>query len=989
MHCTQKFLSTIFLTFEISFSLSTHNSCPFEQSIVYNSPIKANWSSVKNAPNEVIISQPECLTYDHKIITRICINGLWHPPNPPLCHQNNSIIFHKNAPLYNCPKNCRSVNLFKCFCKSTTCDNLAVVGTLQEKKTVELLVGDEVCQLGQVVPGIPSFMNGTVWQFGVIQTGCKICEKRAINSFETRLVLTFEEKNTSLYLLVYHPEGVKKSKEGKYVIFCLTNSGKYEVKERAKISQVYENFDLSLLVYKVKLGKFLGEYRCKGYTPSLSVLNSNKVIAFRKKEGNEYSLRFTTLVTSDLNKFISKTLQKLKTNLGSEIRLMEIFNYNSHSNFLDVLVHVTTTQKREIEPEFRDLWQKICNTSVDVKFFRNCEFCLSEKKINLTWPLTKRNNAIVPEEFCLLEDSIPLTRRCNGDFLYGAVWEKTPVQKCAKTEPESPTTKKLKEFAKNSSSVQNLWNIVKNATLGVLDIYYLDLILKKIRQNSVLAFNIVDKLMATDRHILQKSQHILNLTDATLELVDEILASESFNPLEVQLYRKNNLLVHISNPFLTNISGILLYNNRQVVNFQRGVNFTAMEERDLDLGVHLPEQLLEQIRNETQNVSEVFVIIMVFFNDSLFLDDDFYHSDSFVISVTIPGHGAYLQTPITIAFRPKITPELPPCCGFWDIGKSSNWKKGQWSEIGGQFSGKLKDLQVCSYSHLTHFALLLMSDKTHLDEDDVIIANEDYNDYILEIITIIGCSLSLFGIFNVFLTAMCYKQWYHKTGTKILLNLCLAILLESICIQLSEIKPLKTHQNLCKIIGMILHYVVLSKFTWMLIYALLQYYRFVKVIGVIPQKLVLKSLILGWGVPLVLVFLVGLTNDQSYVSESFELCYPRGLLLCFGVLLPICVIVVANISIFCVIMYNVSNTVAGNRKLLKPRLYLALLLFSVLGIPWVFGFVAELLNGSVLKIVLFYVFCVTATLQGFVLFLFYVVLNRETRYFWVTKLIKK
>ncbi|XP_044259244.1 adhesion G-protein coupled receptor G6-like [Tribolium madens] len=960
--CKQNLLSTIFL----SFSLAMHNSCPFEQSIVTNSPIKVNWTSEKNAMNEIIISQPPCLR-DHKLITRICINGFWHPQIPPLCQKTTDTL-NSTKSMFSCPKNCAKSQM-KCFCKSDTCQNLATVANLHERKIVEGLVGEEVCQLGQIAPGIPSYMNGTIWQFGRVKTGCKICEKKA-TKFLTRLVLTFETKNTSLYLLVYHQEGVKKYKEDKHAIFCFTNSGKYQVQERTKISKIYEN-NPSLLVFKIKLRKLVGEYWCLGFTPNHTILNSNKIIAWRKKPGNEYSLRFTLHNPPKLNKIID---EKLKI-LNSEIRLMEIYNSDNHS--LDILVHISTNQKREIEPEFRDLATKIHNTSLNVTFFRNCEFCL--------FPLTKRNTAVA--EFCLLRDSTPKTRRCNGDFLLGAVWGDPPRGEC--TEPDSPTTRKLRDLAQTPEIPgENLWEFIRNASLGVLDIYYLDLILEKI--HGFLAFNIVDKLMGSDRGVLQKSQHVLNSTDVTLELLEEILTSARFDPHSVQIFRQKNLLVHVANPFLTNISGFLMGKNHEIRGLRRGEDFTHFGDSDLDLGVHIPEQILDQIHNETNNVSDVFVIIVVFFHDNLFLEDDFYQSDSFVISVTIPGHGAYLKTPISIAFSPKVATE-GTFCGFWDLGTSGNWKKGEWSQLGGEFSGNLGNLQICSYLHLTHFALLLMSDKSNYDEDNVIISDDDHNDLILEIITIFGCSLSLFGILGVFLTAICHTQWCQKTGTKILLNLCLAILLESICIQLSEINPLKTQPNLCKIIGMTLHYVVLSKFTWMLIYAFLQYYRFVKVIGVIPQNLILKSVIVGWGVPLVLVFLVGLTTDQSYVSKSYELCYPRGLLLYFGVLVPICAIIVANIAIFCVIMYNISHTVGGNRKLFKPRLYLALLLFSVLGIPWVFGLVAEVLSPSILKIVLFYVFCVTATLQGFVLFLFYVVLNRETRHFWLRKfgMIKK
>lgn len=931
-------------------------------------------------------------------------------------------FFQKNEPKYNCPKNCLSINFqYKCYCKRTTCQNLAKIRNLYEKKIVEKLVGQNLCQLDKIYPNQPSYLNRTVWQTGLVETDCKICEERAINASRTKLDLVFVEEKKSLYLLVYAPEGIKMPEKEKYSIYCFTNSAKKQLKEKLKIEQVFANFDnfisssSSFLVYKIEVKKYLGEYWCEAFSSENSIVSSNKVLAYTKKKGNEYALRF---VIKDICKFYScdlfkiinglldKKLKDIFESLDSEIRIMEIFNFDIYRDFLDVLVHVSTGKNANVETEYKRCHSFLrASQTIELKFFKNSEYCLPEEtwlnNSKLTWPLTKHNEVAVSDQFCLLEDGTPITRQCQGNFLYGADWENVS-NSCVKTEPTSDVTMKLREMAKRVSKIpiQDLLNVINNVNLDVLDIYYLDVILDKIRQNSSLALSVVDKLITTDRATLEKSQKMLNLTDTTLELTEEILSNSTFDPESVYCLQKNNLVVHVANPFLTNISGFLLYTQNsskfQVVDIKRGETINKNRNVDLQLALQVPEKLLDQILNETEgNISSVFIISVVFYNDSLFVNDDNFHSDSFVISVTIPGHGAYLQTPISIAFKSNSASESNSC-GFWDHGKKTNLKKGQWSDVGSRFVGRLNgsDLMLCSYMHLTHFALLLMSDKKNfIDEVDIVTSgSEDNNEYILNVLTIIGCSFSIFGIIGVFLTALFYREWRRKTGTKILINLCIAILLEIICIQLSEIEYFNKSEHLCKIIGMVLHYVVLSKFCWMLIYAFLQYYRFVKVIGAIPTNLILKSVIFGWGVPLAFVFVIGLSTTQSYVSKTYELCYPRGLLFYLTVVMPICLIIFANITIFVIIMDNITHTVSTNtenKKMFKPRLYLALLLFSTLGMPWIFGLVAELLNDSFLKMTLYYIFCITATLQGFILSLFYVVLNKETRNFWMRYILRK
>jgi hypothetical protein len=1103
-----------------------------EESVVLGVKAKAKWIS-EGLRNQLVISQPPCLDNSNKLITRICLDGLWHPSTTPRCeaisqsdescpdnyreieeycvqvteprqwqpnyyfHREPQKIhfgnesegrfwlpvrrvvsygpfeytrvgedygktfpvnianytefysgdclvfdaktemvqvdsctslnrfvqyFDKKFLLYDCPKNCLRAGFdsYKCYCRSKDCEDLARFKTAAEKKTLQMLVGNDWCRVGKDPLGIMSgqgldlYLNRTHLQYGNFRTNCRICQRSALDVKEAHMVLTFEEKNTKLFLLIYVSANIKQYK-GKYMIYCFTNSAQNRLKQTLKIERVFEDgttLPYSLSVYRVNMKKYMGEYWCEAFSSTMSLLKSNKIIAYRKKRGNEYALRllirdvckkFTCDLSELLDDFIDEKLKLLFKPFNSEIRLMEIFTFDTYQDYLDVLFHVSTGRNLNVTNEYYRCLARLKSVkSVEVVYFKSSEFCLPEKtwydSCKLSWPVTKLNNAVVPNEFCLREDGTPVTRLCTGSFLYGADWSNV-TGSCAQNVEVSEVTKKLRELAtRDSVSLQNIWSLISGTSLTVLDIYYLNILLDKIRENdSSYALDLVNKIMMTNPTVLKQSQRFLNLTDSVLDVFDDLLSNATFDPDAVYVYKKDKLIVHMANPFLTNISGLLLYGKENtpltdfsLVDFQRDNIFDNIDKQDLHLAVYVPELILDQILNETENnISDVFIITVVFYNDNLFVDDNF-DSTSYVISVTIPGYGSYLQSPISIVFRSN-KPSDRDQCGYWDNGKRLNSKKGHWSILGGNYCGKFNDtsLHLCNFVHLTHFALLLMSDKKNVEDENATFVDlelEEYNDYVLNVITIVGCSLSVVGLVGIFLTALLFEKWRNKHGTKILLNMAVAILLELICIQLSEIQTLKQSPQECKIIGMILHYFVLSQFCWMLIYAFLQYYRFVKVIGAIPNNLILKSVIFGWGAPLVLVCIVGFTTTQSYVSSTYELCYPRGMLLYLTVILPIVLIVLANLVIFCMVMYNVIYTKAttSDKKLFRLRVYLALMLFSLLGMPWVFGLLAEILNPSFLKTVLFFIFCVTGTLQGFVLFLFYVVLNQETREFWLS-----
>lgn len=85
-------------------------------------------------------------------------------------------------------------------------------------------------------------------------------------------------------------------------------------------------------------------------------------------------------------------------------------------------------------------------------------------------------------------------------------------------------------------------------------------------------------------------------------------------------------------------------------------------------------------------------------------------------------------------------------------------------------------------------------------------------------------------------------------GHKILLHMSVALLGSLVAfVALLTLPKARAGLAVCACIGGLLHYLVLVTFAWTFVEALLQYMRFVKVLGTYIPRLVLKAAIGAWG----------------------------------------------------------------------------------------------------------------------------------------------
>ncbi|XP_064555587.1 adhesion G-protein coupled receptor G6-like [Drosophila montana] len=546
--------------------------------------------------------------------------------------------------------------------------------------------------------------------------------------------------------------------------------------------------------------------------------------------------------------------------------------------------------------------------------------------------------------------------------------------------------------------------------------------------------SICREIMSSDAQVLRLSAH-LNATNSLLSRFEDYMdalpqelvptqncgraASEAlvstgkgvetlnYANLGVQALMSNNLSVFYVNPTCANITGISIYSSPAADRQASGSGFWyrflytnknlkhLRRDTNLETATYVPEQLWRQLKERGAS----YVILKVYAHAGLFVEAAEQPSGrprSKVLSISIPGFaGVDLPSPLPFLLpRGKAFGEGSRC-GYWNY---KSWLSDGVTTCSGNGAEEFNVL--CQAHHLTQFSFLIGGSQAHLQLEDVQQQLDAAHEQLLDMISYVGCGLSLFGLLGIFLTAALVNKWRSQASTKVLLHLCLALALQLLLfVYLSggsgggdEWLTLERNWNRCLILGAALQYSVLVIFSWMLIIAFLQFQRYVTVIGVArPNHYILISALIAWTLPLLPTLSVVLLDAKSFKPSVYQfkhhaaICYPSGYGLALGVVLPIALVTIANAFMMICIIYSIQRTLNPRRQLIVQQLRLSVLLFFLLGLTWIFG----LCSYMHLSIIFSYLFCITATLQGFVLFVYFVLLNTTNRNAWLNLMCSK
>lgn len=843
---------------------------------------------------------------------------------------------------------------------------------------------------------------------------CGIC-KQVVKSDNSKLVLGYDQGTKLLMLQVYFSENLKIMNSSlNYHVKCFTDTFTSQFIAKYPDEFLVDNYG-NFTVYSYNASGYgPGDYWCIAFHyPLLELIKSNAVFVHdRTVYGNEYVVWLTfgydentDPTVTNAARLVTSAFSKTKnsTQLLQSIREMKILDVNETVRTSQVVVHITAKVNSDLdrEKEFIEMQSIFDSVSGDitgmksVDKFLSSHFCYKSETLSenttLHWDSTDVGYSATPTEICILASGVLAKRNCEGNFIEGASWRDFN-ETCANNLERSVVTDDLNDLLDSNSSVEN---IVKNLTsistyyehFEVIDIFLIARLLRKISHENIDLNDtamIVSNIINSNRSVLMASQNNLNSTNEILYHFDKIMINSQVlnNGEHVKIVERNViiLIAHIEH----DISGIVIRGNSsadivaEVV--YRNVSWqNILEKDDLIAAILLPNELIEQL--EESSLEDPKLIITVFMKDALFNeenDEGDIADISKVFGVVIPDFKEEFVKPVQMVFK-TTNSNRNKTCGFWRYRTMSvNSDASSWVIDGvGSLLENYTDYVLCEFWHVTHFAMLVINDISFTDYDADLLR-------FLDITTDINCGLSLFGVAGILFTALLFKNWRSNTGNQILINFVFAISVQIILLYVSaRIKEATNSKILCICVGALLHYSVVSEFCWMLVIAILQFKRFVQVFGGPPKWVLVKACVTGWVLPLMPVVILIAVDPENYTKSGSGICYPSYMAFYLALLLPVSLVLVANIIIYIIILSDVFYKKAEHTHCVNTELILqwrlVVLLFFMLGITWTFALLAYAYEATIFLVL----FCFTATLQGFILFMFFVVFNKSTRTLYV------
>ncbi|KFQ25521.1 G-protein coupled receptor 64, partial [Merops nubicus] len=319
-------------------------------------------------------------------------------------------------------------------------------------------------------------------------------------------------------------------------------------------------------------------------------------------------------------------------------------------------------------------------------------------------------------------------------------------------------------------------------------------------------------------------------------------------------------------------------------------------------------------------------------------------------------------------------------CVFWDFSKNAG--HGGWSYEGCTVKESRVNETVCSCNHLTSFAVLM-----NLYGN---IPSNPTQELVLTFISYIGCGLSAIFLSITLVTYIAFEKIRRDYPSKILIQLCAALLLLNLVFLLDSWIALYDTRGLCIAVAVFLHYFLLVSFTWMGLEAFHMYLALVKVFNTYVRKYILKFCIVGWGLPAVVVSIVLAVSPDNYglittgkvsINRPDEFCWIKNSIVFYITAVGyFCLIFLINISMFIVVLIQLcrikkKKQLGAQRKTSIQDLRSVAGLTFLLGITWGFAFFT-------VNEVFTYLFTIFNTLQGFFIFIFYCVTKENVRKQW-------
>ncbi|XP_074215369.1 adhesion G-protein coupled receptor G4 [Camelus bactrianus] len=313
-------------------------------------------------------------------------------------------------------------------------------------------------------------------------------------------------------------------------------------------------------------------------------------------------------------------------------------------------------------------------------------------------------------------------------------------------------------------------------------------------------------------------------------------------------------------------------------------------------------------------------------------------------------------------------------CAFWDFGNNNG--QGGWNSSGCKVKETNANYTICQCDHLTHFGVLMDLSRSAVDA---------VNERILVLITYTGCGISSIFLGVAMVTYIAFHKLRKDHPSKILINLCTALLMLNLVFLLNSWSSSFPQAGLCITAAVALHYFLLVSLTWMGLEAVHMYLALVKVFNIYFPNYILKLCLAGWGIPAIVVAIILSVKKDLYgtLSSTTPFCWIKDdPMFYISVAAYFCLIFLMNLSMFCTVLVQLNSMKTQGQKT-RRRMILQDLkgttsLTFLLGLTWGFAFFAW---GPV-RILFLYLFAILNTLQGFLIFVFHCVMKERVREQW-------
>ncbi|XP_046388603.1 uncharacterized protein LOC124157696 [Ischnura elegans] len=693
------------------------------------------------------------------------------------------------------------------------------------------------------------------------------------------------------------------------------------------------------------------------------------------------------------NGFSSKMrdIQKFFEENSAEFNFSNIHVGDINGDFTIRITQIMEKKHSDFINSIRDFSSKLA-LAIKLPFpeIRSNHVCLENVDEGFIWPTIKYNHRATPINPCIDNSHAPFpVRECIGDFISGVRWGESPKRPNPCEQP-STRTQKLQNLTKNETEndvFKEILDSIENvANMTVIETYHLKRALKNLAEeiskpdseapkpNLTSVANIVNAFIEAENKMETKTEEIVpGVPDTLLTSIDKLLEKAS-TPIATPVITTHFSAAAVSPG--TQVKGFMSA-GYEIVPISENDNIETFQDYTPDVGAVL-----------IQAPEKVGITYSTFKDETLFISANRTEGKpvaSKIIGLNAFGHEESLSPTNLMAFIffSRDPNEMSRDCHFWDVEMS------EWSREGCTLVPSCdhpdwapKDVDACLCTHLTHFAMLVSERDEFLSQD-----------YLLHLITVIGCSISFISLIGIFCIGIIFPRWTHGASKKVQLNLSASLtLLMGVYLIIAFQGNCPYNIESCIIFGALLHYAVLASFSWMLVVGFLQLMRLTRSTALSARTqagthLVLRASVLGWGAPALPVAITLIVGTDLYVRRpNSSLCYPTGKSFFAGILFPVAVILTINTiiflwlirSLFCSKLQGMRVHEGNQRRRSILRFYAALFLFCLLGMSWVFGLFIELVSLSERAVTfLSYLFSILATLQGTSLFIFFVACERR------------